>query len=181
MRAIGMSMLRIGMALLAVLAAALPAPAATTAELLRCQKGIHTRTASFVKLVQTGLSNCAYKVELCKLAQEIDGDDPTACLASATAACASASAKVQSYKSAYLGKALLVCNVTIPDLEAYVGGLGFFGENASCGATNVNDLLECIFAAAQCSAERTLLALDPRAPDSLAMAGVAGAHPCVGP
>jgi hypothetical protein len=38
-----------------------------------------------------------------------------------------------------------------------------------------------MFDAAQCAAERTVFALDARAADALATAGVAGAHPCIGP
>jgi hypothetical protein len=165
-----------------LLGAALPARAATTAELLRCQKGVHSRVASFVKFVETALSNCTYRVESCQLAQEIDGDDPTQCLASASSTCSSLSAKVPGAKSSYTGKALLMCStVPLGDLEQYVGGLGFFGVSSVCSAGTVNDLLECIFDGAQCSAERTLFTLDPRAADALTAAGVAGAHPCVGP
>ncbi len=155
--------------------------AATTAELVRCQKGVHGRIASFVKVVETTLSTCAYRVEACQLAQEIDGDDPTGCLASASAACGAYSAKIPGAKSSYRGKALIVCTVPLADLEAYVGGLGFFAASGACGAASVNDLLECLFDAAQCSAEHTVFALDPRAADALATAGIAGAHPCVGP
>ena len=173
--------IRVWACLLGVMGAALPARAATTADLLRCQKGIHTRVSSFVKLVQTGLGNCTYKVELCKLAQEIDGEDPTSCLAAATSYCAKASAKVPQYKSLYLGKTLVLCNVTVADLEPYVSGLGFFGPNTTCAATSVPDLIACLFDGAQCSAERTLFTLDPRAQDSLSTVGLAGAHPCVGP
>jgi hypothetical protein len=108
-----------------VLALAPIARGATTAQLLRCQKGIHSRAASFVKAVETALSNCAYKVEACQLAQEIDGDDPTSCLASATATCTSLSAKIPSYKLAYSDKALLVCSIRLPT-SPRSSGLGIF-------------------------------------------------------
>jgi len=164
-----------------VLALAPVTHGATTAQLLRCQKGIHSRAASFVKAVETALSNCAYKVEACQLAQEIDGEDPTSCLASVTATCASLSAKIPNYKLAYSDKALLVCTVPVADLAPFVAGLGMFTNVGTCGATTMNDLIACLFTTAQCSAERTLFALDPRAQDALTTAGVAGAHPCVGP
>jgi hypothetical protein len=174
--------MRIAVGLLAIaLGAASPARAATTAELLRCQKGIHSRAASFVKLVETALSSCAYKVESCQLGQEIDGADPSACLASATASCTSLSARVPSYKATYSTKAQLVCGVPLADLAPYVAGLGMSPQIGTCGASTTSDLIACIFTAAQCSAERTVFALDPRAQDALSTAGVAGAHPCVGP
>jgi hypothetical protein len=172
--------IRLGVAVL-VLALVPSAHGATTAELVRCQKGIHSRAASFVKAVETALSNCAYKVEACQLAQEIDGDDPTACLASATATCTSLSAKIPGYKLAYSDKALLVCGIPVADVTPFVAGLGMSTNVAACSATTMNDLIACLFTAAQCSAERTVFALDPRAQDALTTAGVAGAHPCVGP
>ena len=175
------SFLFAGTLVAAAIAVAPPAHAASTSELLRCQKGIHSRAASFVKAVETALSNCAYKVETCQLTQEIDGDDPTSCLAAASATCASLSAKIPNYKLAYSDKALLVCNLPVAEVAPFVAGLGMAPNIGSCGAATMNDLIACLFTAAQCSAERTVFALDPRAQDALTTAGVAGAHPCVGP
>jgi hypothetical protein len=169
----------------AVLALALgfvaSASAATTSQLLRCQKGIHSRAASFVKAVETALSNCTYKVESCQLEQEIDGQDPTSCLAAASAACSKYSSKVPVYKLLYSDKTLLVCNLPLADVAPFVASLGMSTNAGLCGATTTNDLIDCIFTTAQCSAERTIFTLDPRAQDALTAAGVAGAHPCVAP
>lgn len=168
-------------AAMAILAAAPGARAASTPELLRCQKGIHARAESFVKLVETALSNCAYKVESCRLAQEIDGDDASACLAAATATCVGLSAKIPTYRSLYASRALAVCAVSVADVAPWVGGLGMSANAAACGAGTMSDLVVCLFSDAQCSAERTVFALDPRAQDALATAGIAAAHPCVAP
>jgi hypothetical protein len=170
-----------GAFLAGVLGVAASARAATTSQLLRCQKGIHSRAASFVKAVETALSNCAYKVESCQLEQEIDGVDPTACLASASAACSKFSSKIPSYKLLYADKALLVCGLPLGDTAPFVAGLGMFTNAGVCGATTMQELIDCFFTAAQCSAERTVFKLDPRAQDALTAAGIAGAHPCVGP
>jgi hypothetical protein len=166
----------------ALLGVALPAGAATSGELLRCQKALHIRATVFAKLVQSALSSCALRVETCQLAQEIDGEDPTQCLLSASAACASYSGKIPAYKSAAGSKVVVACNVVpVGDLEQYLAGLGFSGVNAGCGATTVSELLACLFDGAQCASERTVFALDPRAGAALATAGVAAAHPCVAP
>ena len=166
----------------ALLGPAAPSMAATPAELLRCQKAIHVRATTFIKLVQVALSNCAFKVESCQLAQEIDGEDPTECLASAAAVCAKYSSKVPMYEAAAISRGLLACDaIPLAELEPYVAGLGFASLDPSCTVGSVGDLLACLFDDAQCTAERTLFALDPRAGDALATGGVAGAHPCVGP
>ncbi len=169
-------------AVLAVVAAAVPVGAAGTAELMRCQKGIHTRASVLAKLTQAAVSNCAGRVEACKLAQELDGEDPTQCLAAASTACATFSGKVPAYKSAAESKAVGACNVVpFADLAQWVAGLGMAGPNASCGAGTVFGLLGCVFDDTQCAAEHLVFVLDPRAADALSTAGVAGNHPCVGP
>jgi hypothetical protein len=174
--------IRAGVLVAAALCMARPASAATMAELLRCQKGIHTRAASLTKAVQTVLASCTYKIETCQLAQEIEGTDATQCLASASAACATYSAKVPAYKSSYETKALVACNVVpLADLQQWVAGLGLAAVSQGCAASTVVELVSCIFDATQCSAERTLFVLDPRAQYALATAGVAAAHPCVAP
>jgi hypothetical protein len=173
----------LGTAAIAIaLAVAVPSGAADTAMLLKCQKSIHSRTTSFVKAIQSALLSCAVKIEACKLTQEIDGTDESACLASATAACTAYSAKITSYQTTYQGKAVFGC-VTLfpPDLDTYTAGLGFFHVSAGCGTATITDLVGCIFAQARCAAERSVFQLDPRAQDSLATAGIAASHPCVAP
>ncbi len=168
--------------IVALLGVALPASAAPLADLLRCDKAIHGRASIFAGVVQSALASCAIKIESCQLAQEIDGDDPTQCLASASAMCGAYSAKVAAYKSAAESKAASGC-LTVPlgDLQQYVAGLGFFAVGTTCAASTAIDLLGCIFDGAQCASERTLFTLDPRAADALATAGIGAAHPCVGP
>lgn len=160
---------------------AMPAFAGTSG-LLRCQKILDVRAAVFSKLTQTALSNCATRVVACQLAQELDAEDPTQCLAAATASCATYSAKISSGRSAAQGKAIAACNVVpLADLQPWIGGLGLAGPNAACGASTVIDLIDCLFDGAQCAAERIVWAFDPRAGDALATAGIAASHPCVGP
>jgi hypothetical protein len=167
---------------LAALVAAASVHASSSGDLLRCQKGLHTRAVSFEKVVHLRLTACALKVEYCQLAAEIDGDDSTACLASASSACGAYSGKVAQYKSLYRQKVVSVCGpVALGELEQSVAGLGLADANASCGATTSVDLVECVFDALQCSAERTLFAVDPRAQDAFTAAGIAAAHPCVAP
>ena len=168
--------------LVGLLAATLPAGAATTSELLRCQKGAHTRVLSFAKSAETALFNCALKVETCQLAQALDGDDPTQCLLSATAACGTYSAKIASLKAVSRAKAASVClSVPLADVNQAVAGLGFFDVSAGCAAASVDDLVTCIFDEAQCAVEHTVFTLDPRAQDAFTAAGIAAAHPCAAP
>jgi hypothetical protein len=166
----------------ALLGLALPASAASLADLLRCDKAIHGGASTFAGVVQSALASCATKIESCQLAQEIDGEDPTQCLASASAMCGAYSAKVGAYRSAAESKAIVGCN-TIPlgELEQYVAGLGFYAVTTTCATSTIFDLLDCVFDGAQCASERTLFTLDPRAGDALATAGIGAAHPCVGP
>jgi hypothetical protein len=174
--------MRTGLVVLAIACAAGEASAASTSELLRCQKALHGAGRSFTKAVQTYLTNCALKVETCQLREEIDGEDPTVCLASATTSCQGYSAKVLAADATYEAKIVKVCAlVPLGDLEAYVGGLGFFHANASCAATDSTALVGCVFDDARCAAERLVFAADPRAQDALVAAGVAAAHPCVAP
>ena len=173
------------LALIAVALAAIvgrPAAGATTAELVRCQKAMHSRATTFVKLLQTALTNCTYRVESCQLAQEIDGDDPTQCLVGATASCGAYSAKIPAYKAAAVAKATSACvGIALSELQPWLGGLGFAAADPSCPVASTSDLVACAFTAAQCAAERTVFALDPRAADALGAAGIAGAHPCAAP
>ena len=159
-----------------------PGDAATSGAMLRCQKMIHSRATTFVKLLQTALMNCTYRVESCQLAQEIDGDDATECLAAASAQCGGYAAKIPAYKAAAVAKATSACFVlSSAELGQSVGGLGFAAADPACPTANATDLVACVFDASQCAAERTIFALDPRAADALGAAGLAGAHPCAAP
>jgi hypothetical protein len=159
-----------------------PGVAATSGATLRCQKMIHSRATTFVKLLQTALMNCTYRVESCQLAQEIDGDDATQCLAPASAACGGYAAKIPAYKASAVAKATSACLELSPaELQQSVGGLGFGAADPACPTGTVSDLVACVFDATQCATERTIFALDPRAADALGAAGIAAAHPCVAP
>ena len=178
-----MSTRRLALAVLALATlVARPGAGATPAELLRCQKALHSRASTLVKLLQTALTNCTYRVESCQLAQEIDGEDATQCLAAATSSCGAYSAKIPSYKAAAVAKATSACLPVPPgELQQSVAGLGFETGAPACPAGSVSDLVACVFDATQCGAERTIFALDPRAADALGAAGIAGAHPCAAP
>jgi len=167
-------------ALTLVLAAARSGIASTSAELLRCQKMLHTRATTYVKLVQTSLTNCAYRQESCLLAQEIDGDDPTLCIDGALKACVASLGKITVTKAATIEKVLLACLLIPPDeLAQSVAGLSF--ATAACPTGSPGDLVPCVFDAVQCAAERTVFALDPRAAVALDNVGVGDFFPCVGP
>jgi hypothetical protein len=178
-----MSSRRLGLIVLALATiVARPGVAATSGAMLRCQKAIHSRATTFVKLLQTALTNCTYRVESCQLAQEIDGDDATQCLAAASAACGGYSAKIPPVKAAAVSKATSVCLALSPaELQQSVGGLGFGAAAPACPTGSASALVGCVFDATQCAAERTIFALDPRAADALNAAGIAAAHPCVAP
>ena len=91
-------------------------------------------------------------------------------------------AKLDSKQPLRANKVLLKCGlVPIGELEAFVGGLGFFEVSATCGATDASTLIDCVFADGRCSAERQVFILDPRGQDSLAAVALAGAFPCVAP
>jgi hypothetical protein len=159
-----------------------PGVAATPAELLRCQKAIHSRATTFVKLLQTALTNCTYRIESCQLAQEIDGDDAAQCLAAASASCAAYSAKIPSYRASAVAKASSACfSIPLAELQQWVAGLGFAAADPACPAGSPSAVVACAFDATQCAAERTVFALDPRAADALGAAGLASAYPCAAP
>jgi len=159
-----------------------PGVAATSGAMLRCQKMVHSRATTFVKLLQTALMNCTYRVESCQLAHEIDGDDATQCLAAASAACGGYAAKIPAYKAAAVAKATSACfGLSSAELGQSVGGLGFAAATPACPSGHATELVACVFDATQCAAERTIFALDPRAADALGAAGIAGAHPCAAP
>ena len=161
------------------------ASAATSAQLLGCQKYFDSQIRSYSNVVYQRLFGCAEKVVECQLAQEIDAIDATACLARATTGCASAQIKISDTATSRKAKVLLGCgsDLTIPlaDLEQFDQGLGFFNVATACSAANVSALVDCVFANAQCAIEHQLFRLDPRAQSSLTTAGVAASFPCVAP
>lgn len=172
----------------AALAAALvlqigsPASAATSKELLNCQKQLESQVRSFTNVMYLRLYGCAQKIVECKLAQEIDAVDPTACLARAATQCGAAPAKVADAQATKSARVVQRCGlIPLAELEQYVEGLGFFNVSAACSAASVTDLVSCVFADARCATERELFLIDPRAQDSLSSAGVAGSFPCVAP
>ena len=79
-------------------------------------------------------------------------------------------------------KAVTACGlIPLADLEAFLGGLGFFNVSAGCSAASASDLIDCVFDDARCREERILFRLDPRAQDSLTALGIAASFPCVAP
>lgn len=167
---------------LALAGAGTASGAATSKELLDCQKQLESQVRAFSNVVQTGVAGCAQKIVECALADEIDAVDPTACVAKASASCAGVPAKVADQTSKRQLKVLAKCGlVSLGDLEQYTAGLGFYNVVNACGAADVNALVDCVFDAAQCSAEREVFQLDPRAQQSLTTAGIAASFPCVAP
>ena len=155
-------------------------------DLLKCQKTLDSKARGVASTEQRVLVDCTLRAVNCKLAQEIDTVDPTACLASATSRCADpdtgAAAKVNKTLTSGKGKALTACGlIPLADVNAFLAGLGFFNVTAACGAASVSDLIDCVFADAMCSNERAIFIADPRAQDSLTALGIAAQFPCVGP
>jgi len=168
---------------LACVALATPASAVTSsAVLLKCQKVLESRVRSFSATLTSNLVSCTQKVVDCKLVQEIDAVDPTACLASASTLCSGKAAKIAASRTSNLNKALAACGL-IPtgDITPFLGGLGFFNVMNDCGAVDVTGLLTCLFDEARCDTERVVFRADPRAADSLAAVGQGAAFPCVAP
>jgi len=174
------------MGALAALGAALvvvhPAAGATSAELLKCQKSLESGIRSFTGYEATKVLGCTEKIVNCKLANEIDAVDPTACLAAASTACSGAPTQVSDAQTTRRDKVVLKCGlIPFMELEQFVAGLGFFNVASACGAGDATALVTCIFADSRCSTEHQVFIIDPRAQDSLTTAGVAGSFPCVGP
>lgn len=169
-------------ALVAVLATAGIASGATSKELLDCQKQFESNIRGFSNVLYQSLFTCAQKVVECKLADEIDFVNPAACLAKAAAICAKVPTKVSDQLVKRKAKVVLKCGlVPLGELAQYTEGLGFFNVVSACAAASVSDLVDCVFADSQCSVERQLFRLDPRAQDSLTTAGIAASFPCVAP
>lgn len=158
------------------------ASAATSKELLDCQKQFESNVRGYSSVIYQKLFTCAQKVVECKLANEIDSVDLNGCLAKTVASCAGVAAKLAEQDAKRQAKVVAKCGlIPLAELSQYTEGLGFFNVVAGCGAASVNDLVDCVFADAQCSAERQLFRLDPRAQDSLTTAGIAASFPCVAP
>ena len=171
-----------GAALGAALLVVHPAAGATSAELLKCQKSLESGIRSFTGYEATKVLGCTEKIVNCKLANEIDAVDPTACLAAASTACSSAPTQVSDAQTTRGDKVLLKCGlIPFMELEQFVAGLGFFNVAGTCGAADATALVNCIFADSRCSTEHQVFIIDPRAQDSLTTASVAGSFPCVGP
>lgn len=169
--------------LVAGLAGHVPMAAATTSsELLKCQKTIEKGVRSLASQTLVQVTNCSTKVVNCKLSGEIDGEDTTECLNKADSACSKAPSKVSTALTKNRDKAITACGlIPFDELKAYIAGLGFFNVAAGCSAGNVNDLMNCVFNDARCSAESQAFTLDPRAQDALTTAGIAGPFTCVAP
>jgi hypothetical protein len=164
--------------------AAAPASAATSKQLLTCQKSIESQVRGFTSSTIARLSNCTEKIVQCKLRQEIDAVDPTACLASAAKSCSSIPAKVSDQQAKRVASIVKKCGlIPLAEIEAFVGGLGFFNVSAGCGAASVTQLATCVVADARCQLEQAVFRLDPRAQDSLSDPAIAlaGSFPCVAP
>ena len=156
--------------------------AATSAQILACQKVFESSVRSFTNLASTQLLNCTEKVVECKLAQAIDSIDPTSCLASAKSYCANVPTRTSNAMALKEVRVNTKCQfLSLAQLQDFVGGLGFFNVLNDCGANNLSQLLPCVFSDSKCALEHEARIIDPRALDSLTTAGVSGSFPCVGP
>src|SRR6185503_152069 len=93
--------------------------------LLKCQKTLESKVRGVLSTEQRVVVDCTLRAVSCKLAQEIDAVDPTACLASATDRCADpsagAAAKVAKTFDAGKVKALTACGlIPLADLKAFL-------------------------------------------------------------
>jgi hypothetical protein len=159
-----------------------PGVAATPAELLRCQKAIHSARDHVRQAPAAALTNCTYRIRRLPARAGDRRRRRRARLAAASASCAAYSAKIPSYRAAAVAKATSAClALSAAELQQSVGGLGFGDADPACPIGTASDLVACLFDATQCAAERTIFALDPRAADALGAAGIAGAHPCAAP
>jgi hypothetical protein len=174
-----------GIALAALAALAVtPASAATSKELLNCQKTIESQVRGFASTAIAKISTCTDKIVQCKLAAEIDAADPTACLAAASSNCSGVPAKVADQQSKRVANIVKKCGlIPLGELEAFVAGLGFFNVVSACGSATASQLAACVVADARCNLERAIFRLDPRAQDSLSDPAInlAGSFSCVAP
>jgi len=171
--------------------AAVPAQSSST-DLLSCQKALENRCRFIAKQVSTKVHGCADKVAYCKLAQEIDAVDPTACLASASNSCSTVGPYLTGQQDKAKVKLLTKCGlIPLGDLEQFIQGLGFLNAPSECAAlptppgpvtvTDASTLIDCLIKTTRCSAEKEVFVRDPRAQDSLTAVAVASSFPCVAP
>jgi hypothetical protein len=159
--------------------------AATSSQILACQKTFESSVRSYSTLASTQLLNCTEKVVECKLASEIDSVDPTSCLAAASTYCEKVPGKLSNARTLKEGKVDTKCVLlSLAELKNFVAGLGFFNVFNNCSnptATDLSTLVSCVFNGAECALEHEAFVNDPRAQDSLTTAGVDGSFSCVGP
>jgi hypothetical protein len=171
---------------LALIATSAPRATAVTpsSDLLACQKQLERQLRGYAKFAANKIHSCAERVARCKLADEIDSEDPVECLAAATSACAAVPGLVSEARAKRRANIVKKCGlVPFTDMTEFVAGLGFFNVAAQCvpAASTVDDLVDCVLDAARCSTERQVFIRDPRAQDSLTTANVAASFPCVAP
>lgn len=174
----------LGAAVLAMIGLLLPTAglAATSKELLKCQKMLQNQSRSYANFTWSKLLKCTQKVVDCRLADEIDTVDPIACLAKAEAKCSPVAGKVSEAQTKREIKTVLKCGlIALGELEQFIAGLGFFDVVANCSASDVNELVSCVFDDVRCASEQQLFIADPRAQDSLTDVGLAASFPCVAP
>lgn len=177
-------------------------PTTAGTPLITCHKQLQARVKSLSAFVATKLHACADKVAKCKLIDELDpAFDPTACLASATTACAAITAAIESKVELFKDKIELESKCTeivglsgFDELSAPLGGLGFViaspNPGATChAATNLSQLADCLLGVAdstggtRCSVEQKTFVRDPRIVDSFTSVGLTPVtdFPCLAP
>jgi hypothetical protein len=119
----------------------------------------------------------------CKLADEIDGVDPTSCLAQTDRACLGLPALLAEKLGKAKTKVKDKCSgLPLYALESFLGGLGFANVDAACsGSIDADALVDCVIDNAACAVEKEVFIRDPRAQESLTTKGIAASFPCVAP
>lgn len=157
--------------------------AATGKEMYKCHKTMLNQARVYAKVTWSKLLNCTQQVGDCQLAEEIDGLAATECVANVSVKkCDPLVTQLSDQEANRELKTVLKCGLlTLAELEQFVGGLGYSGVVAACGATDVNTLVSCVFDDVRCNAERQLFIADPRAQASLVAVGLDASFPCVAP
>ncbi len=170
-------------ALVAVGIATADARAATSSkDLLGCQKSLESQVRAYTTLLSSKIYGCTEKVAKCKLAEEIDAVPSGDCITAATDACSGVPAKLGDNLAKRKSSIVLRCGlIPLADLEAFVGGLGFYDVVASCGALDAADLADCVLATASCATQRQVFRMEPRGQAALTSLGIAASFPCVAP
>jgi len=165
----------------------------SSSELLACQRKLESRHQHVARYVAQRLHLCVRSVTACKLEQEIDAENSTECLNKAIERrCTGLPVKVAEKRTRARDAMLKKCNeVPLSELEQFVAGLGFANVVSECDSlptppgpvtvSTVPNLIDCLLATSQCTAERELFIGDPRAQDALATAEIEVSFPCVGP